>query len=148
MRTLLLFSIATSWAVSAGMAAEPNPVSPAKTGYVKVCVEVEVRGDLARTDRTWLVTAVGKPGGAWADPTIFTLDFAAARGLRKSARKLVGREVVVRGRCELVQTAAPNPFPDGGGYTGFGPMPMGFPTRSWVLLRTIEVTALKSAEDD
>ena len=146
MRTLCLFALAATWAVSVGTAAEPKPASPAKTGYVKVWVEVEVRGNLSHTDRTWLVAVVGKPEGPWTDPTVFSLDFARAKALRKSARGLVGREVVVRGRSELLLVAS-NPFPGGGGYTG-GFAPMGFPTPSWVLLRTIEVTGLKSAEDD
>jgi hypothetical protein len=116
-----------------------------KDSYVKVRVEVEVRGVLSHTEKATTVTARYPVFELWNDAkeladaaaTPFSLDFDRARDLRELAKVLSGKEVVVTGMCELrmvTQQARP-----GGG------QPFPFPAPTWSLQRSVLVTGLKSA---
>lgn len=128
------------------------PAPAPKTGYVKVRVEVEIRGTLKYTDKAVTVRAPSTTyslsddkkavaSGDWDWP----LDFDRAKDLRELAKALDGKEVVVTGLNEL---RAVIHMPAPGGATGFtGGHGFGFPmpTPTWKLMDTVLVTGLKSA---
>jgi len=129
--------------------APKEPSKPSKDSYVKVRVEVEVRGVLSRTDKATTVTARYPVFELWNDAkelpdaaaVPFSLDFDRAKDLRELAKVLSGKEVVVTGTSELrmvTQQARP------GGTTGGGQL-LQFPAPTWSLQRTVLVTGLKSA---
>ena len=139
-------------AAAATKAGNEKAPQPAKDSYVKVRVEVEVRGTLNHTDKATTVSARTQafdvfdeakevPGAVGASP--FTLDFAEAKHLRELAEALAGREVVVTGKSELRMVVLPPRAVEGGtgGQSGF---PMYQPP-TWSVQRTVLVTGLKSA---
>ena len=132
-------------------AGDQKAAQPSKESYVKVRVEVEVRGVLAAMDRTVTVAARDRVYNLFSDAeevpregaaaTMYTLDFVRAKDLRELAKALDGKEVVVTGMSELrmvVQATRP------GGVTGAGSTGP-IPSPTWSLQRTVEVTGLKSA---
>lgn len=151
MRTESLFSLGLILAAVAPLAAdEKKDVLPSKESYVKVRVEVEIRGVLRETDKGVTVVAHDRVYKLYNDAeeienpsraTPYTLDFAAAKDLRELAKVLNGKEVVVAGKSEL---RAVMPVVPPGGHTG------GFhgtlPSPTWSLQRTVLVTGLKSAK--
>jgi hypothetical protein len=122
---------------------------PSKDSYVKVRVEVEVRGVLSHKDRATTVTARYPVFELWNDAkelpdaaaTPFSLDFDRAKDLRELAQALNGKEVVVTGMSELRMVALPR---RPGGVTGGG-APGPIPGPMWSLRQTMLVTGLKSA---
>jgi hypothetical protein len=153
MRSALLLSCGlTLVSMTATLAGDAKEVPPSKDSYVKVRVEVEVRGILRHTDQGGTVTARNRVYNLFNDAeeitdparaTSYALDFARAEKLRELTKTLSGKEVVVTGTSELrlvTQQARP------GGSTGFGaPAQPSAPT--WSLQRTVLVTALKLAAD-
>jgi hypothetical protein len=143
-----------------GLLLIPDPIpaggqkdQPSKDSYVKVRVEVEVRGILQNTDKGATVTARDQLYDLFNDAeditdpsrsTVYALDFARAKDLAELAGGLSGKEVVVTGMSEL-RMVGQRPRP--GGTTG--PSPGGSPIQpissTWSLQRTILVTGLKSA---
>jgi hypothetical protein len=132
-------------------AGDEKAAQPSKESYVKVRVEVEVRGVLAATNKTVTVAARDRVYNLFSDAeevtregapaTVYTLEFVRAKDLRELAKALDGKEVVVTGMSELrmvVQATRP------GGVTGAG-SPGPIPSPTWSLQRTVEVTGLKSA---
>jgi hypothetical protein len=122
---------------------------PSNNSYVKVRVEVEVRGVLSYTEKATTVTARYPVFELWNDAkelpdtaaTLVALDFDRAKDLRELARALNGKEVVVTGMSELRMVAPPH---RPGGVTGGGtPGPITGPT--WSLHQTVLVIGLKSA---
>lgn len=125
---------------------------PSKDSYVKVRVEVELRGVLWDTDKGATVTARDRLYNLFNDAeeitrssrgTDYALDFARAKDLRELAKVLSGKEVVVVGMSELRMVTQITPM---GGETGAG-TPHPLPTPTWSLQRTVLVTGLKSAGD-
>jgi len=151
MRSAILLSLGLTLVVAAATPADDKKATPpSKDSYVKVRVEVEVRGVLTYTDKAVTVTARDRvyalyddarelPDGASA--TAYTLDFARAKELRELARAFDGKEVVATGMSELRMVMPPR---RAGGETGAGSLGP-FPTPTWSLQRTVEVTGLKSA---
>ena len=148
MRSAILLSLGLALVVAtATPAGDKKDATPAKDSYVKVRVEVEVRGILWDTDKGLTVTARDQMYNLFNDAeeitdpsraTVYTLDFARAKDLRELAKVLSGKEVVVIGMSELrmvTQKARPGGF-------GNGEQP---PTPTWSLQRTVLVTGLKSA---
>jgi hypothetical protein len=157
MRSAILLSLGLALVVAtANQADDKTPKEapkqtpqPSKDSYVKVRVEVEVRGVLSHTDKATTVTARYPVFELWdnakelpdAAATPFSLDFDRAKDLRELAQALNGKEVVVTGMSELRMVAPPR-LP--GGVTGGGtPGPIPGPT--WSLQQTVQVTGLKSA---
>jgi hypothetical protein len=152
MRSALLLSLGlTLVAVTTTPAGDKKDAQPSKESYVKVRVEVEVRGVLAASDKVVTVTARDRVYNLFSDAeeitregvpaTVYTLDFVRAKDLRELAEALDGKEVIVTGMSELrtvVQSTRP------GGVTGAG-SPGPIPAPTWSLQRTVEVTGLKSA---
>ena len=152
MRSVILcvlgISLITANVVPAG---DEKATLRSKESYVKVRVEVEVRGVLSATEKSVTVAARDRVYNLFSDAeeipregvpaTVYTLDFVRAKDLRELAKALDGKEVVVTGMSELrtvVQPTRP------GGVTGAGSQgPIPAPT--WSLQRTVEVTGLKSA---
>ena len=122
---------------------------PSKNSYVKVRVELEVRGVLSYTDKATTVAARYPVFELWNDAkelpdtpaTLFSLDFDRAKDLRELAQALNGKEVVVTGMSELRMVAPPHR--PGGGTGGGTPGPI--PGPMWSLQQTVLVTGLKSA---
>jgi hypothetical protein len=149
MRSALLLSLASILAaVTAIPAGDEKDAQPSKNSYVKVRVEVEIRGILRVTDKGTTVMARDQMFNLFNDAeeitassraTVYTLDFARAKDLRELANVLSGKEVVVTGMSELRQVTQKAPP---GGSTGFGPPQLSPPT--WSLQRTVTVTGLKS----
>ena len=157
MRSWILFSLGIALLVATTNLADDKtpkvapkePSKPSKDSYVKVRVEVEVRGVLSHTDKATTVTARYPVFELWNDAkelpdaaaTPFSLAFDRAKDLRELAQALNGKEVVVTGMSEL-RMVAPPARP--GGVTGGGaPGPIPGPT--WSLHQTVQVTGLKSA---
>src|SRR5262245_35630595 len=112
MRSLMLFSVALCLLVStASPAADDKAAQPSKDSYVKVRVEVEVRGVLTASDKAVTVAARDRLYNLFRDAdeipregtpaTVYTLDFVRAKDLRELAKALDGKEVVVTGMSEL-----------------------------------------------
>jgi hypothetical protein len=153
MRSAILVSLGVALLVAtANLADDKTPKDapkPSKDSYVKVRVEVEVRGVLSHTDKTTTVTARYPVFELWNDAkerpdtaaTLFSLDFDRAKDLRELAQALNGREVVVSGMSELRMVAPPH---RPGGVTGGG-SPGPIPGPMWSLQQTVLVTGLKSA---
>jgi hypothetical protein len=132
-------------------AGDKTDAPPSNDSYVKVRVEVEIRGILRDSDKGITVAALDRLYDLFNDAeeitearaTAYTLDFARARELRALARVLNGKEVVVTGMSEMrmvKQKGRP------GGLTGGGtPHQLSSPT--WSLQRTVLVTSLKMAAD-
>jgi hypothetical protein len=152
MRSAILFSIGLSLiVVTATSSADKKASQPSKDSYVKVRVEVEVRGILRDTDKGATVTARDQMYNLFIDAeeitdssraTVYALDFARAKDLRELAKVLSGKEVVVTGMSELRQVsrkARP------GGTTGFGGPSPQVSSPTWSLQRTVLVIGLKSA---
>jgi hypothetical protein len=153
MRSAILLALGLTLVVSTPTpAGKKKEAQPSKDSYVKVRVEVEVRGILQVTDKGATVTARDRLYNLFNDAeeitdparaTVYTLDFTRAKDLRKRAKVLSAKEVVVTGMSELrmvTQKARP------GGATGFGHSPQ-VASPTWSLQRTVLVTALKSAGD-
>jgi hypothetical protein len=150
MRPLILTVLALTLASAAvSSAGDKNDTPPSKDSYVKVRVEVEVRGILRDSDKGVMVTARDRLYNRFNDaeeltdegrPTTYTLDFARASDQRALAKALDGKEVVVIGLGELRMV---NQKVRPGGFTGGGPFPQ-IPTPTWSLQRTVLVTGLKS----
>ena len=128
-----------------------EPPQPSKDSYVKVRVEVEVRGVLSHTDKATTVTARFPVFALWDDAkelpdaaaTSYALDFARAKDLSELAKALNGKEVVATGMSELRMVTPPR---RSGGETGVGGgSPGAFSAPTWSLQRTVLVTGLKSA---
>ena len=157
MRSAILFSLGVALLIASSNLADnksPKEVpreapAPSKGGYVKVRVEVEVRGILSHTDKATTVTARYPVFELWNDAkelpdaaaTPFSLDFDRATDLRELAQALNGKEVVVTGMSELRMVAPPS---RPGGVTGGG-APGPIPGPMWSLHQTVQVTGLKSA---
>ena len=149
MRSALLLSLGLSLvAVTATPAGEKKDPPPSKDSYVKVRVEIEIRGILQVTDKSATVTAryqifnLFNDAEEITDPpraTVYTLDFARTKELRELAKVLSGKEVVVTGKSELRQVT--QRISRGG---GVGSTPHVLPTPTWSLQRTVLVTSLKS----
>lgn len=145
---VLVAGLITAPATPAGDEKAPQP---SKDSYVKVRVEVEVRGVLTASDKAVTVAARHRVYSLFRDAEeipregatamVYTIDFIRAKDLRGLAKSLDGKEVVLTGMSELrmvVQATRP------GGETGAGfPGPITAPT--WSLQRTVEVTSLKLA---
>jgi hypothetical protein len=78
-----------------------------------------------------------------ARATAYTLDFAQARDLCARAKVLNGKEVVVTGMSELRMV---NQKARSAGVTGGGRLPQ-FPSPTWSLQRTVQVTGVRPAPD-
>jgi len=153
MRSVILLSVGFCLAVAVvTIAGDEKALQPSKESYVKVRVEVEVRGVLRETDKGVTVTARDQMYNLFNDAeeitdalraTAYTLDFTRAKDLREQAKVLSGKEVVVVGMSELrmVTRAAPP-----GGTSGTGGTAERPPTPTWSLQRTVVVTNLNSAE--
>jgi hypothetical protein len=152
MRSAILLSLGLTLVVAtATPAGDKKDAPPSKDSYVKVRVEVEVRGILRDADKGLTVTARDQTYNLFNDAeeiidpsraTVYILDFARAKDLRELAKVLSGKEVVVTGMSELrmvTQMARP------GGTTGVGGSQERPPTPTWSLQRTVLVTGLKSA---
>jgi hypothetical protein len=153
MRSAILLSLGLTLVVAtATPAGDEKDALPSKDSYVKVRVEVEVRGILRDTDKGATITARDQLYNLFNDAeeitdesraTVYTLDFARAKDLREQAKVLSGKEVVLTGTSELrmvAQKARP------GGTTGAStPPPVSSPT--WSLQRSVLVTGLKPAGD-
>jgi hypothetical protein len=145
---LLGAGLVTATTTTAGGEKVPEP---SKESYVKVRVEVEVRGVLTASDKAVTVAARDRVYNLFRDAdeiprrgapaTVYALDFARAKDLRELAQALDGKEVVVTGMSELRMVVQPS-WPGGG--TGAG-SPGPSPTPTWSLQRAVEVTGLKSA---
>lgn len=152
MRSALLLSLGLNLvAATSTPAGDKKDAQPSKDSYVKVRVEVEMRGVLTASDKTVTVAVRDRVYNLFSDAeeipragapaTVYTLYFVRAKDLRELATALDGKEVIVTGMSELrmvVQTTRP------GGVTGGG-SPGPFPAPTWSLLRTVEVTGMKSA---
>src|SRR3954469_23174929 len=129
MRSAILLSLGVALlAATANLADDKTPKEPSKPSkdsYVKVRVEVEVRGVLSHTDKATTVTARYPVFELWNNAkelpdsaaTPFTLDFDRAKDLRELAQAFNGKEVVVAGMSELRMVATPH-RPGGGGTPG------------------------------
>jgi hypothetical protein len=154
MRTAILLSLGLTLLVAtATPAGDERDTQPSKDSYVKVRVEVEVRGILRVTDMGATVTARDRMYDRFNDAeeitdegraTVYTLDFTRAKDQRELATVLNGKEVVVTGMSELRMV---NQKVRPGGFTGGGPIPQ-FPSPTWSLQRAVLVTGLKSAGDN
>ena len=153
MRSVILLVLGTGLiAATATPAGEEKAPQPSKESYVKVRVEIEVRGVLAASDKTVTVAARDRVYNLFSDAeelqregvpaTTYTLDFVRSKDLRELAKALDGKEVVVTGMSELRRVIDLPRRP--GGTTGAG-SPGPSPTPTWSLQRTVEVTGLKSA---
>ena len=157
MRASILLSLSVALLVATANRADDKtpkeapeePFKPSKNSYVKVRVEVELRGVLSHTDKATTVTARYPVFELWNDAkelpdaaaVPFSLDFDSVKDLRELAKVLSSKEVVVTGTSELrmvTQQARP------GGTTGGG-QPLQFPALTWSLQRTVFVTGLESA---
>ena len=154
MRLPVLFVIGiTLGLASATTGGDAKAPEPPKESYVKVRVEVEVRGVLGQA--SWDITVSSRfrvyelfndakeirEGGGEGAADVYTLDFARAKGLRELAVALKGKEVVVTGMSELRMVDRPRRSGGGSG-PGTGP-----PAPTWSLQRTILVTGLTSAKE-
>ena len=153
MRSAILRSLGLTLIVAtAAPAGDKKDAPPSKDSYVKVRVEVEVRGVLSHTDKATTVAARFPVFTLWDDAkelpdaaaTLYSIDFARAKDLRELAQALNGKEVVVTGMGELRMVAPARR--SSGGETGFG-SPGPFPAPTWSLQRTVLVTGLKSARN-
>lgn len=153
MRPRLLLSLGLTLVVATGsVVADEKDAQPSKDSYVKVRVEVEIRGILRVTDKGAAVTARDRLYNRFNDAeeitdetraTVHTLDFARAKDLRELAKVLNGKEVVATGMSEMRMV---NQKVQAGGFTGGG-VPPQLPSPTWSLQRTVLVTGLKSAAD-
>jgi hypothetical protein len=159
MKLPILFALAAILTLTAGGAPAQPPDLPAnlppavKDGYVKVRVEVEVRGLLKATDKSAAVftryryydqrdASKEQPLSEGIPPYRVDLDFARSPELRELATALDGKEVVVTGLSEL-RHVVPPPLPPGG-YSGPGhPFGLYSPGPSWHLQQGLLVTGLK-----
>jgi hypothetical protein len=137
-------------AAGKGDGGKPAP-GPSKDSYVKMRVEVEIRGTVHITEKDATVTALYR-GYSFTDENKVTnsreetwkLDFSKARDLHGTAKALDGKEVVITGLSELRQLMQP-PAPAGG--PGFNPGPMPYlPGPSWHVHHTVLVTGVRLAD--
>jgi hypothetical protein len=152
MRSALLLSLGLNLvAATSTPAGNKNDAQPSKDTYVKVRVEVEMRGVLNASDKTVTVAVRDRVYNLFSDAeeirregapaTVHTLDFVRTKDLRELAKALDGKEVIVTGMSELRMVVQPTP--PGRVTSGGSPGPIPVPT--WSLLRTVEVTGMKSA---
>jgi hypothetical protein len=152
MRSAILPALGLALAITTGTpAGDKTDAPPSKDCYVKVRVEVEIRGILRDSDKGITVTARDRLYDLFNDAeeitearaTAYTLDFTRARDLRALARVLNGKEVVVTGMSEMRMV---NQKGRPGGFTGGG-TPHQFPSPTWSLQRTVLVTSLKTTAE-
>jgi len=152
MRSAILWVLGVGLVTAAAVpAGDEKAAHPSKDGYVKVRVEVEVKGVLAATEKSVTVAARDRVYNLFSDAeeipregvpaTVYTLDFVRAKDLRELAKALDGKEVVVTGMSELRMVVQPT---RPGGVPGAG-SPGPIPAPTWSLQRTVEVTGVKSA---
>ncbi len=101
MRYLMILSVRLCLLATADTTAgDEKAPEPSKDGYVKVRVEMEVRGVLSYTDKAVTVTARNRVYALYNDSrelpdaasaTAYTLDFARAKDLRALARRSAAR---------------------------------------------------------
>jgi hypothetical protein len=129
---------------------------PSKDSYVKIRVEVEIRGLLVENDKGITVTALDRvydlfhPNGEnsdWSLPAAYTLDFTRAKDLRALAKVLNDKEVVVVGMAE-VRRLVNSPRKAPGGSSGPNFPTFTVPVPGWYLQQTVIVTSLRSAENN
>lgn len=132
MRSVILLSLGLNLVVAVASRAGDEKDAPlSKDSYVKVRVEVEVRGILRDTDKGVTVTARDQMYNLFNDAeeitdpskaTVYSLDFARAKDLRELAKVLSGKEVVVTGTSEL-RMVTQVALPRGGGSPERPPTP-------------------------
>lgn len=152
-RTLIFAAAAAMMSLSlvaTGGEEENNAnLAAADDSYVKIAVDVEIRGTLRGDDDELQVSArqrvyqvdrenVELPYSA---PRAWQLEFARDE-LKNAAARLVGQKVVLQGKCELRMLLHP-PRPMGS--SGFGPPP---PPNdpSWALQPVVTVAGIRAAE--
>ena len=129
-----------------------EPPKPSKESYLKVRVEVEIRGTLQFGEKGATILAKDRTFD-WFHPNAeledvayagtYELDFTKAKDLRELAKVLSGKEVVVVGKAELkrfMQKVRSGP----GGYSGPNPMPFWHPTPVWIVQPSLQVISLES----
>lgn len=129
---------------------------PPKDSYVKVRVEIEVRGTLdvtdkgvtvAAYDRTYSLFQPTEEHSDWTRPAVYALDFIRAKDLRELAKVFHGKQVIVTGMAEMRRYVQKMEVrPGGNGFSG--PHPFIHPVPTWNLQQTVLVTGLKSAENE
>jgi hypothetical protein len=101
-------------------AGDQKDAQPSKESYVKVRVEVEVRGILRVTEKGAAVIARDRLYHLFDDTeeitdsaraTVYDLDFARAKDLRELAKVLSGKEILVTGMSELRQVTQDHAIP-------------------------------------
>lgn len=153
-RTLIFFgALATmAWALgsTSGEDNENQDQPAADDSYVKVSVDVEIRGTLQKQADPLQISARQRVYEVYHEdvelpysaPRPWQLDFAANDELENAAARLIGRKVVLNGKCELrmlVHRSRPM------GSSGFGPPPPpNDPT--WALQPRVIVTDISAAE--
>jgi hypothetical protein len=145
-----LATMAWSLASTSGKDNENQDQPAADDSYVKVSVDVEIRGTLQKQADPLQISArqrvyeiyhedVELPYSA---PRAWQLDFAQGEELKNVAARLIGRKVVLSGKCEL-RMLLHRPRPAIG--SGFGPPPPpNDPT--WALQPLVTVTDISAAE--
>jgi hypothetical protein len=145
------------------LSAQDAPTPPPKDAYIKLRVEVEVRGTLKATDKGAVVLTRYSYFDAHnldkaVPPTPGTpafkvdLDFAKAKDAQELVKRLAGRDVIVTGSSELRHTTSVG-FPGGGFGGGIGGVPpgggFGFQGTqpAWQLHPTVLVTGLRPAPE-
>ena len=148
----LLLSLGVALVVATGTVGDEKDLQPSSDSYVKVRVEVEMRGVLQVTEEVATISARDRLYNRYNDAeeitdetraTVYTLDFARAKNLHELAKVLNGREVVAVGMSELRMV---NVEVRPGGFTGGG-FHLPFPSPTWSLQRTVLVTSLTPAAD-
>src|SRR4051812_32331581 len=95
-----IHAAAVATAMAAAARADDRPAAPPKTGYMKVRVEVEVRGVMHVADKGVRVTTYTRAYDSADDAkeipdrtiaTDFALDFTRAKDLRELAKALDGK---------------------------------------------------------
>lgn len=146
------------------LSAQDAPTPPPKDAYLKLRVEVEIRGTLKATDKGAVVLtrypyyeygSVEKqaPTPAGVPAYKVDLDFTKSKDAQDLVKLLAGRDVIVTGTSEL-RHVMPPPAPGGlngpGGFTGGFPGP-GFgyqpPMPAWQLHPSVLVTGLRPAPE-
>ncbi len=142
---LSLLAIASAAGRSAAQDATESTES-----YVKIRVDVELRGTLHCTPAGSTVTAVWRNYELYHDdrelpgqgPETWKLDFRRARRWEAMAKALDGKEAVVVGRSELRMVSPRLPPGAGGGFSGQNPPP----SPTWSVHHTILVSELRLAD--
>src|SRR5579885_1746652 len=102
MRSALLLSVGLTLVIATAIiAGDEKGAQPSKGSYVKVRVEVEIRGILRVTDKGTTVTARDRLYDRFNDSeestdaataTVYTLDFSRTKELRELAKVLSSKE--------------------------------------------------------